>query len=235
MTPPTDAAATYDRRWAVLWVMNLSLVLVVAANSSLNVALPTIVRELDATSSQLQWMVDAYALVFAGLLLPIGALGDRFGRKGMLQRASSSSPSARCWPCSPPSRGTLIATRSIMGVGAAMIMPATLSIITNVFPPQERSKAIAIWAGFAGAGAAVGPAAQRLPARALLVRLGLPGERPDLRRGPGRRRCCSCPPPGIPASASSTPSAACCRWSACSPCSTPSSRAPTRAGPTRSP
>ena len=157
MTPPTDAAATYDRRWAVLWVMNLSLVLVVAANSSLNVALPTIVRELDATSSELQWMVDAYALVFAGLLLPFGALGDRFGRKGMLQLGLVIFATGALVAVFSTEPWHLIATRSVMGVGAAMIMPATLSIITNVFPPQERSKAIAIWAGFAGAGAAVGP------------------------------------------------------------------------------
>ena len=75
MAPPTDAASINDRRWAVLAVMNLSLVIVVAGNSALNVALPSIVRDLDATSSQLQWMVDAYALVFAGLLLPRAPMG----------------------------------------------------------------------------------------------------------------------------------------------------------------
>jgi len=157
MTPPTDAASTHDRRWAVLWVMNLSLVIVVAGNSSLNVALPTIVRELDATSSQLQWMVDSYALVFAGLLLPMGALGDRFGRKGMLQAGLAIFAFGCLLAVFSTEPWHLIATRSVMGIGAAMIMPATLSIITNVFPPEERSKAIAIWAGFAGAGAAVGP------------------------------------------------------------------------------
>ena len=157
MAPPTDAASINDRRWAVLAVMNLSLVIVVAGNSSLNVALPTIVRDLDATNSQLQWMVDAYALVFAGLLLPMGALGDRFGRKGMLQGGLGIFALGSLIAVFATEPWHLIATRSIMGVGAAMIMPATLSIITNVFPPQERSKAIAIWAGFAGAGAAIGP------------------------------------------------------------------------------
>jgi EmrB/QacA subfamily drug resistance transporter len=115
------------------------------------------VRETGATSAELQWIVDAYALVFAGLLLPMGALGDRFGRKGILQLglvlfalgALGGVVSTEPWH--------LIAIRAFMGIGAAMIMPATLSIITNVFPPQERSKAIAIWAGFAGAGAALGP------------------------------------------------------------------------------
>ncbi len=157
MSPPADAASIHDRRWAVLWVMNLSLVLVVAGNSALNVALPSIVDELDATSSELQWIVDAYALVFAGLLLPMGALGDRFGRKGLLQLGLGTFALGSFLAVFATAPWHLIATRSIMGIGGAMIMPATLSIITNVFPPQERSKAIAIWAGFAGAGAAVGP------------------------------------------------------------------------------
>ena len=77
--------ATYERRWKILTVLCLSLVLIVAGNSALNVALPTLVRELGATQTELQWIVDAYALVFAGLLLPAGALGDRYGRKGALQ------------------------------------------------------------------------------------------------------------------------------------------------------
>src|SRR4029450_9595601 len=85
VTTEHDAPTLDSRRWAVLAVMNLSLLLVVAGNSALNVALPTIVRDLGATSSELQWIVDAYALVFAGLLLPMGALGDRFGRQGLLQ------------------------------------------------------------------------------------------------------------------------------------------------------
>ncbi len=137
--------------------MNLSLVLVVAGNSALNVTLPTIVRDIGATSSELQWIVDAYALVFAGLLLPMGALGDRYGRKGMLQLGLAVFALGSALAVFATEPWHLIATRSIMGVGGAMIMPATLSIITNVFPPQERAKAIAIWAGFAGAGAALGP------------------------------------------------------------------------------
>src|SRR4029450_10251199 len=157
VTTEHDAPTLDSRRWAVLAVMNLSLLLVVAGNSALNVALPTIVRDLGATSSELQWIVDAYALVFAGLLLPMGALRDRLGRKGMLQGALAMFALGSFLAVFASEPWHLIATRSIMGVGGAMIMPATLSIITNVFPPQERSKAIAIWAGFAGAGAAVGP------------------------------------------------------------------------------
>ncbi len=146
-----------EKRWWTLSVLCLSLVIVVVGNTVLNVALPTLVRELGATSSQLQWIVDSYALVFAGLLLTAGALGDRFGRKGALTIGlvifgATSGASALA-----TSAGQLIALRALMGIGAALIMPATLSILTNVFPPQERAKAIAIWAGLAGAGAAIGP------------------------------------------------------------------------------
>ncbi|HTC82239.1 MAG TPA: DHA2 family efflux MFS transporter permease subunit, partial [Acidimicrobiia bacterium] len=110
-------------------------------------------------NSALQWVVDAYGFVFAGLLLTAGAIGDRFGRKGALTAGllifgGASTAAAFC-----SSSGQLTAFRAIMGIGAALIMPSTLSILTNVFPPHERAKAIAIWAGLAGAGAAVGPVA----------------------------------------------------------------------------
>ena len=151
--------ATYERRWATLGVLCLSLVMVILGNTVLNVALPTLVRELDATSTQLQWMVDSYALVFAGLLLTAGALGDRFGRKGALQIGLVIFGLASLASVFATEADHLIATRAVMGVGAALVMPATLSILTNVFPPQERAKAIAIWAGLAGSGAAIGPIA----------------------------------------------------------------------------
>jgi EmrB/QacA subfamily drug resistance transporter len=156
-------ARTYDpetihrRRWAALAVLCLSLVLVVAANSSLNVALPTLVREMGATHADLQWIVDAYALVFAGLLLAMGAIGDRYGRKGMLQAGLVTFALASLAGTLATEPWHLVTVRSVMGVGAAMIMPATLSIVTNVFPPHERARAIAIWAGLAGAGASIGP------------------------------------------------------------------------------
>jgi MFS family permease len=107
-------------------------------NTILNVTLPTLARDLGATASQLQWMVDAYILVFAGLLLTMGALGDRFGRKlalnaGLLVFVAGSAASA--FAGAPE---VLIASRAAMGIGAALIMPATLSIITNIFPPTER-------------------------------------------------------------------------------------------------
>ncbi|MGE0880663.1 MAG: MFS transporter [Acidimicrobiia bacterium] len=148
--------AVYERRWIILAVLCLSLVLVVVGNSSLNVALPSISRELDASQTQLQWIVDAYAIVFAGLLLPAGALGDRFGRKGALQLGLVIFGIGTTLATFAGSAGQVIACRALMGLGAALVMPGTLSILAAVFPPQERPKAIAIWAGLAGAGGALG-------------------------------------------------------------------------------
>jgi EmrB/QacA subfamily drug resistance transporter len=145
--------------WWTLAVLCLSLVMVVLGNTVLNVALPTLVRELGATSTQLQWMVDSYALVFAGLLLTAGALGDRFGRKGALIAGLVVFGAASLASTFADSANQIIATRAVMGLGAALVMPATLSILAEVFPPEQRARAIAIWAGFAGAGAAIGPVA----------------------------------------------------------------------------
>lgn len=147
----------YHRRWLILAVLAVSLITVVTAVSSLNVALPTLARDLDATSSDLQWILDAYALVFAGLLLPAGALGDRFGRRGALQVGLVIFGLAALVASQSSSPEQVIANRAVMGVGAALIMPATLSIILTSFPIHERPKAIAIWAGCAGLGGALGP------------------------------------------------------------------------------
>jgi len=152
-----DAETIYRRRWATLVVLSLSLVIIGLDNTILNVALPTLVRELGATASQLQWMVDAYVLVFAGLLLTMGALGDRFGRKlalniGLVLFGLSSIAAAFA-----DSANTLIAARAVMGIGGALIMPSTLSIITNTFEGQERGRAIAAWAAVAGLGIILGP------------------------------------------------------------------------------
>ncbi len=136
----------------------LSLVLIVAGNSSLNVALPDIQASLGSSLTQLQWMNDAYSLVFAVLLLPAGALADRFGRKTSLQFGLVVFGVASLAATFGPATWQLIAARAATGLGAAFIMPGTLSILTNVFQnPRERQRAIAIWAGFAGLGGALGP------------------------------------------------------------------------------
>jgi EmrB/QacA subfamily drug resistance transporter len=148
----------HPRRRLVLAVMCLSLLLIVMDNTIVNVAIPTLQRDLEASTSQLQWVVDAYILVFAGLLLTMGALGDRFGRRGALAVGLSIMGVASILSSFANSADQLIATRALMGVGGALIMPATLSIITNVFTDRrERAQAIAIWSATAGAAVAIGP------------------------------------------------------------------------------
>jgi len=157
-TDVTSSPAGRRRRWATLSVLCVTLLLISIDNTILNVALPSIVRGLHATSSQLQWIVDAYAVVFAGLLLSLGALGDRVGRKwvfmaGLAAFAGGSAFSA--WSGSPD---RLVIARACMGVGAAAIMPSTLSILTNVFTAdRDRARAIGIWSGTTGLGVAIGP------------------------------------------------------------------------------
>jgi EmrB/QacA subfamily drug resistance transporter len=152
----------HGRRWWILGVLCLSLLIIVVDNSILNVALPTLARPaseggLDATTSQLQWMVDAYTLVFAGLLLTAGSLGDRFGRRGALQVGLAVFGLGSLLSAMASSPGQLIASRALMGIGGAFIMPGTLSLITTVFEGRERGRAIAIWAGVAGLAVAIGP------------------------------------------------------------------------------
>ncbi|MGI9031792.1 MAG: MFS transporter, partial [Ilumatobacteraceae bacterium] len=149
----------YDRRWKILAVLCSCLIIVIVGNTFLNVALPTLAdpEQLGASNTELQWMVDSYALVFAGLLFTAGALGDRFGRKGALQAGLVVFALGSLVGAVADSPGQVIVGRSIMGLAAAFIMPSTLSILTNVFPGRERAKAIAIWAGISGAGAAIGP------------------------------------------------------------------------------
>jgi EmrB/QacA subfamily drug resistance transporter len=152
----TESSRNYERRWWTLGVLCLSLVMIVVANASLNVALPTLVKDLHASPSALQWIVDAYSLVFAGLLLTAGALGDRYGRRLALNGGLVVFGVASGLAAFAGSSSQLIAARAVMGVGAALVMPATLSVLAHVFPPAERSRAIAIWAGFAGVGAGLG-------------------------------------------------------------------------------
>ena len=146
-----DDETVHRRRWAILGVMSMSLVIVMLNNVTLNVALPELSKDLKADNTELQWILDAYALVFGGLLLVMGALGDRFGRKaalqiGLLLVATASALTATYATTS----GEVIAARAVMGIGAALVMPATLSVVVVVFPPEERGKAVGIWAAMAG-------------------------------------------------------------------------------------
>ncbi|MEY2403258.1 MAG: hypothetical protein QOD38_809 [Acidimicrobiaceae bacterium] len=155
----TDAEALHARRWWTLGVLCLSLLIVFVGNSSLNVAIPTLSREFEASTAQLQWVVAAYSLVFAGLLFSAGAIGDRFGRKGALQLGLAGFLVAVVLASAATSMWQLVACRALMGACAAFIMPSTLSILVNVFPPEERAKAIAVWAGVTGGAGAIGPVA----------------------------------------------------------------------------
>ena len=147
----------YERRWIILALMSLSLIIVILNNVTLNVALPELSQDLNADNTDLQWMVDAYALVFGGTLLVMGAIGDRFGRKPALQLgliivALTSGTTAMYASISEH----VIFARAVMGLGAALVMPATLSVVVVVFPSEERGKAVGIWAAMAGAGAPIG-------------------------------------------------------------------------------
>ncbi len=158
--PELARSARPQHRGVILAVLCVSLLVVSLDSTILNVALPTIVRAMHATSSQLQWMVDAYVVVFAGLLLVLGSLGDRVGRKwvfmgGLVLFAAGSAASAMA-----TSPDGLIAARAFMGIGGAAIMPSTLSILASVFTADdERLQAIGIWSGTTGIGVAIGPVA----------------------------------------------------------------------------
>jgi EmrB/QacA subfamily drug resistance transporter len=149
--------AVYRRRWMILGVLCTSLMIIVIGNTSLNVALPAMSESLGLTNSQQQWVVDAYSLVFAGLLFTAGTLGDRFGRKGFMQAGIVLFGLGSVYATFMADSATgVIAARAVMGIGGALVMPATLSILVNSFPSSERAKAIAIWAGIAGGGGALG-------------------------------------------------------------------------------
>src|SRR5262249_39476396 len=132
------------RRWIALGVLCLSLLAIVIDNTIVNVALPTLVRELDADIGELQWVVDAYTLVFAGLLLLAGALGDRYGRRRTLLAGLVVFGGASAVALTASSASELIFLRGLIGLGAALVMPATLSTITGTFPPAERTRAVSV-------------------------------------------------------------------------------------------
>jgi EmrB/QacA subfamily drug resistance transporter len=160
-----DPDVVYRRRWGTLLVLCLSLMVIGLDNTILNVALPTLAKPsadggLGASGSQLQWIVDSYTIVFAGLLLTAGSLGDRFGRYRSLASGLAIFGLGSALSTFAHTASMLIATRALMGIGAAFIMPATLSVLTNVFTDnRERAKAIGVWAGVSAVGIGVGPVA----------------------------------------------------------------------------
>src|SRR5829696_8742417 len=157
LLPHTHDANVYERRWKTLAVLALSLLIIGLDNTVLNVALPTLQTHFAASGSTLQWIVDGYLLAFAGVLLTMGTLGDRFGRKRALQSGLVLFGVASVLAAFARSADQLIVLRAAMGVGGAMIMPATLSVIMDIFPREERAKAIGIWSATAGVGIGLGP------------------------------------------------------------------------------
>ena len=149
--------ARNPRRWAILGVLCLSLLVVAIDNMVLTIAIPALIRDLGASASDIQWIIDSYILVFAGLLLTAGSLSDRYGRRRGLVFGLTlfGGASVLATLCQTP--GQLIAVRGLMGVGAAFLMPGTLSILTTVFDDDERKKALAIWISVLTLGALGGP------------------------------------------------------------------------------
>jgi EmrB/QacA subfamily drug resistance transporter len=153
----TQLPGGHPRRRRILLVLCLSLLIVVIDNTILNTALPTLARVLHAGTSSLQWITDAYTLCFAALLIPAGALGDRFGRRRSLIGGLTVFALGSAAAAFASSTGELIGARVVMGLGATFVMPATLSILNAVFPPKERAQAIAAWSAVAGAAVVIGP------------------------------------------------------------------------------
>jgi EmrB/QacA subfamily drug resistance transporter len=147
----------FEKRWLGMVFIGISLIVISLDNTILNVAIPSISRSLGATTEDIQWIVDAYVLVFAALLLTMGAVGDRWGRKKALQVGLVLFGVGSLAAALSTSTQTLIASRAFLGIGGATIMPATLSIVSATFPPKERPQAIAIWAAIFALGVGIGP------------------------------------------------------------------------------
>lgn len=157
VNPAGEPTEPHPRRWLILAVLCSSMVMVFSNLGSMNVALPTMQTALGASGSDLQWITDAHILTFACLLLPLGALGDRRGRKGVLLVGIVVFGVASGLAAFSTTAGEVIVYRTIMGVGAALVMPATLSIGAVIFPASERAKAVAAWSAAAGLSGMLGP------------------------------------------------------------------------------
>ena len=183
LTTSTDPASmlTRGRRWAALVVLTASLLVITMDMTILNVALPELAADLRPTSDQQLWIVDIYSLVLAGLLVSVSATADRWGRKRMLILGYAVFAAASLLVLFAESAGAVIAIRALLGVGGAMIMPTTLSMIRVTFTDlEERATALSIWAAVSGLGLVVGPLVGGI--------LGSRESRQDLGEEPGRRR-----------------------------------------------
>lgn len=153
-----ETSPSNPNRWRILGVLVLALLVTSIDHTIINVALPQMVSDLDASAANLQWIVAAYTVVFAGLLLTAGSLGDRFGRRHALAAGLATFTAGSVLSALAGTTTQVIAGRGVMGVGGALIMPTTLSILVNAFgDPRERARAIATWTAVAGAGIALGP------------------------------------------------------------------------------
>jgi MFS family permease len=153
-----DADGLGRRRWWVLAVMSVGALIIFIDNTVVNTALPRMALDLRASTSTLQWVIDSYVLLLAGLLLLAGSVGDRFGRRRWMAVGLAIFGAASAGAALATSSAFLIAMRGLQGVGAAFVLPATLSIITDVFPRHERAKAIGIWTGVGALAIGIGPA-----------------------------------------------------------------------------
>src|SRR3954452_13970363 len=156
-TPVELMDRPYPRRRAALAVLCLSLLIIVMANTSLLVAAPAMTRDLGLGSSDLQWVIDGYTVPYAALMLLMGAIGDKYSRRGALLTGLAVFGAGSVTGSLAHSTATVIAARAVMGVGAAMIMPATLSLLTATFPRRERARAITVWTATSGLAIAAGP------------------------------------------------------------------------------
>ncbi|MEV0119891.1 MFS transporter [Streptomyces sp. NPDC050844] len=155
--PVERMSRPYARRWWALLVLCLSLMISVMANTALTVAAPAMTRDLDLSSSDLQWVIDAYTVPYAALMLLLGAIGDKYGRRGSLVLGLLIMAAGGVAGAFADTSAQVIVVRAVMGFGAAMIMPATLSLLAATFPREERAKAITIWAATSGLSIAAGP------------------------------------------------------------------------------
>lgn len=158
-TPAERMTGPYPRRWWALLVLCLSLLIVVMANTSLIVAAPDMTKDLGLTSSDLQWIIDGYTVPYAALMLVLGAIGDKYSRRGALILGLLIFAGGSVMGGLVDETGLVIAARAIMGVGAAVVMPATLSLLVAMFPRGERAKAITAWSATSGLAIAAGPLA----------------------------------------------------------------------------